>query len=354
LFVVPKFLVNDDGSLGERNDVFCNGIEHKLGIHASPTCTMIYGDGFAEPDGAKGAIGWLVGEENRGLNCMFTMMNNARLGVGMQGIGIAEAAYQHALAFAMDRVQGKTALEGGRGTIIDHADVRRMLTSMKADIFAARCIGAACAQAIDMATATSARHWSARAALLTPIAKAFGSEVGIDVAEQGVQIHGGMGFVEETGAAQYSRDVRITTIYEGTNGIQAMDLVARKMMDGGEAAQALFEDIEANAEAAKGRFPELAKDVWHACETLSETTDWLVAQSDMNDRFAGAVPYLMGFARVLGAHYHLKAALGGDATRAKLAAFYIERLLPQHKSYLDHARAGAKGVFALSAEELAA
>ncbi|MEM9853179.1 MAG: acyl-CoA dehydrogenase [Pseudomonadota bacterium] len=344
LFMVPKFIPKEDGTPGIANDLRVVSLEHKLGIHASPTCVMQY----------DGAQGWLVGEEHNGMACMFTMMNNARLGVGMQGIGIAEAAYQHALAFAMDRVQGKTALEGGRGTIIDHADVRRMLTSMKADIFAARCIGAACAQAIDMATATSARHWSARAALLTPIAKAFGSEVGIDVAEQGVQIHGGMGFVEETGAAQYSRDVRITTIYEGTNGIQAMDLVARKMMDGGEAAQALFEDIEANAEAAKGRFPELAKDVWHACETLSETTDWLVAQSDMNDRFAGAVPYLMGFARVLGAHYHLKAALGGDATRAKLAAFYIERLLPQHKSYLDHARAGAKGVFALSAEELAA
>ncbi|MEM6728041.1 MAG: acyl-CoA dehydrogenase, partial [Pseudomonadota bacterium] len=164
----------------------------------------------------------------------------------------------------------------------------------------------------------------------------------------------GMGFVEETGAAQFSRDVRITSIYEGTNGIQAMDLVARKMMDGGEAAQAIFEEIETNAEAAKARFPDLAKAVWHASETVSETTDWLVSQGDMADRFAGAVPYLMGFARVLGAHFHLKAAMAGDASRAKLARFYIERLLPQHVSYFAHARAGAEGVYALTPDELAA
>ena len=344
LFMVPKFIPNEDGTVGERNDLRVVSLEHKLGIHGSPTCVMQF----------DGATGWLVGEENDGMACMFTMMNNARLSVGMQGIGVAEAAYQHALGYAMDRTQGRSMIEGGKGTIIDHADVRRMLTSMKADIFAARCVGAACSQAIDMATATGDAGWAARAALLTPIAKTFGAEVGIDVAEQGVQIHGGMGFVEETGAAQFSRDVRITTIYEGTTGIQAMDLVARKMMDGGEAANALFEEIEANAEAAKSQFPDLAKAVWHACETLSETTDWLVAQGDMNDRFAGAVPYLKGFARVLGAHFHLKAAVAGDATRAKVAAFYIERLLPQHLGHFAHARAGADGVYSLSAEELAA
>ncbi|MEL6550464.1 MAG: acyl-CoA dehydrogenase [Pseudomonadota bacterium] len=344
LFMVPKFIPNEDGTPGERNSLRVVSLEHKLGIHGSPTCVM-------EFDGARG---WLVGEEHNGMACMFTMMNNARLGVGMQGIGVAEGAYQHALAYAMDRTQGKSMLQGGRGTIVDHADVRRMLTSMKADIFAARCIGVACAQAIDMATATGDKAWKARAALLTPIAKSFGSEVGIDVAEQGVQIHGGMGFVEETGAAQYSRDVRITTIYEGTNGIQAMDLVARKMMDGGEAANALFEEIESHAEEAKARFPELAKAVWHACETLSETTDWLVAQGDLNDRFAGAVPYMLGFARVLGAHFHLKAAMAGDETRVKMARFYIERLLPQHLGHFVHAKAGAEGIYALTADELAA
>ncbi|MEM1237770.1 MAG: acyl-CoA dehydrogenase [Pseudomonadota bacterium] len=344
LFMVPKFIPNEDGTPGVRNDLRVVSLEHKMGIHGSPTCVMQY----------DGATGWLVGEENDGMACMFTMMNNARLAVGMQGIGVAEAAYQHAVAYAMDRTQGRSMIEGGKGTIIDHADVRRMLTGMKADVFAARCVATACSQAIDMANATGDKGWEARAALLTPIAKTFGAEVGIDVAEQGVQIHGGMGFVEETGAAQFSRDVRITTIYEGTTGIQAMDLVARKMMDGGDAASALFEEIEANAEAAKKRFPELAQAVWDACETLSETTDWLVEQGDMNDRFAGAVPYLKGFARVLGAHFHLKAAVTGDETRVKIARFYIERLLPQHLGHFVHARAGAEGVYALSAEELAA
>ncbi len=344
LFMVPKYIPKEDGAPGEANSLRVVSLEHKLGIHGSPTCVMQFDE----------AQGWLVGEEHNGMACMFTMMNNARLGVGMQGVGVAEGAYQHAVAFAMDRAQGKTPLKDGKGTIIDHADVRRMLTSMKADIFAARCIGIACAQAIDMTTATGDPAWRARAALLTPIAKSFGAEVGMDVARDGVQIHGGMGFVEETGAAQYSRDVRITAIYEGTNGIQAMDLVARKMMDGGEAAQLLFDEIEANAEAARSAFPKMADAVWQACETLSETTDWLVAQGDMQDRFAGAVPYLIGFARVLGAHYHLKAAMTGDATREKIARFYIERLLPQHTGLFAHARVGAEGIYALTADELAA
>jgi len=344
LFMVPKYIPDENGNPGVANDLRVVSLEHKLGIHASPTCVMEY----------SGATGWLVGEEHNGMAAMFTMMNNARLGVGIQGVGIAEAAYQHALAYAMDRKQGATKLEGGKGTIIDHADVRRMLTSMKADIFAARAIAAACASAIDMTTATGDATHRARAALLTPIAKAFGSDVGIAVSSEGLQIHGGMGFVEETGAAQYTRDVRITSIYEGTNGIQAMDLVARKMMDGGEAANAIFEEIENHAEAAKGQFPDLAEAVWSACETVCETTEWLVAQGDLNDRFAGAVPYLRAFARVLGAHYHLKAAMTGDPTRAKLARFYIERLLPEHVGLCAHARVGAAGIYDLSADELAA
>ncbi|MGR3469323.1 MAG: acyl-CoA dehydrogenase [Shimia sp.] len=348
LFMVPKFLPTDAGDPGERNDLRVVSLEHKLGIHGSPTCVMSF----------EGAQGWLVGKEHDGMAAMFTMMNNARLGVGVQGVGIAEAAYQHALAYAMDRTQGKSALaaeRGGTGTIIDHADVRRMLTGMKADIFAARAIGAACAQAIDMGTATGDRAWKARAALLTPIAKSFGSEVGIDVAENGVQIHGGMGFVEETGAAQFSRDVRITAIYEGTNGIQAMDLVARKMMDGGEAANALFEEIEANAETAKTAHPELARAVWNATETLRETTEWLVAQGDLQDRFAGAVPYQRAFARMLGAHFHLRAAMAdAGGVREKLAAFYIERLLPEHASLCVSAKAGAEGLYSLSTDDLAA
>src|SRR3989338_7591677 len=234
---------------------------------------------------------------------MFTMMNNARLGVGMQGVSVAEAATQAALAYASDRKQGKTPL--GAGAIIEHADVRRMLAQMKAETFAARAIGLACAVAIDMGRATGSAEWQARAALLTPIAKAYGTDTGCEVAHQGVQVHGGMGFIEETGAAQFCRDVRVTAIYEGTNGIQAMDLVGRKMMDKGEAACTTH--------------PELAGAVWTAAETLREATEALVAQ-DMNDRFAGAVPYLRGFARILGGHFHLAAALA-DPDRAALARF---------------------------------
>jgi len=286
---------------------------------------------------------------------MFTMMNNARLGVGGQGIGIAEAAYQHALAYALDRKQGKTSRPDGTGTIVDHADVRRMLMTMKAETFAARAIALCCAKAIDMTNATGQAEWKARAAFLTPIAKAFGTDTGMAVAEMGVQVHGGMGFIEETGAAQYSRDVRVTAIYEGTNGIQAMDLVARKMMDGGEAANRLLDEIEADAEAARDVFPNMTDALWQASETLREATDWLTEQSNMDTRFAGAVPYLRAFARVLGAHMHLKAALADKGgPREKLARFYILRLLPEHVGLLAHAQAGEADLFALSADELAA
>ena len=204
---------------------------------------------------------------------MFTMMNNARLGVGVQGIGQAEAAYQQALAFAMERKQGRSRIEGGAGTIIDHADVRRMLATMKSEVFAARAIALDCAVASDMARATGAAQWAARAAFLTPIVKAFGTDIGCEVAHMGVQVHGGMGFIEETGAAQYSRDVRVTAIYEGTNGIQAMDLVARKLMDGGEAAGRLLDEVQRAAEAARGALPDMAACVWDGAESLREATD---------------------------------------------------------------------------------
>ena len=345
LFLVPKYLPKEDGTLGQANDLKVVSLEHKLGIHGSPTCVMQYDN----------ATGWLVGAEQGGMAAMFTMMNNARLGVGEQGIGIAEAAYQHALAYALDRKQGKTARGDGTGSIVDHADVRRMLMTMKADTFAARAIALSCAVAIDMNTATKDPEWKARAAFLTPITKAFGTDTGIAVAEMGVQVHGGMGFVEETGAAQFSRDVRITTIYEGTNGIQAMDLVARKMMDGGEAANRLLDEIEADAEAAREAFPNMADAVWQASETLREATEWLVSQKDMDTRFAGAVPYLRAFARVLGGHLHLKAALADKGgAREKLARFYIQRLLPEHVGLLTHAQAGEADLFAMTADELAA
>ena len=346
LFMVPKYIPDENGEPGVANSLRVVSLEHKMGLHGSPTAVMEYDN----------ATGWLVGEPHKGMAAMFTMMNNARLGVGVQGLSVAEGAYQHALTFAKERKQGRSPVEGGTGTIIDHADVRRMLATMKADVFASRSIALACAVAIDIANATGDAGWKARAALLTPINKAFGTDTGIRVAELGVQVHGGMGFIEETGAAQYSRDVRVTAIYEGTNGIQAMDLVGRKMMDGGEAACQLLDEMEKGIESARSDHPRMASAVWEAMETLRETTEWLVGQTDMNDRFAGAVPYQSGFARVLGGYYHLLAAQAetGDGPRTKLARFYINRLMPEHAGLLEHAKQGAADLYALSVNDLAA
>ncbi|MEL7116146.1 MAG: acyl-CoA dehydrogenase family protein, partial [Pseudomonadota bacterium] len=221
LFLVPKRIPDETGKPGVANSLHVVSLEHKMGLHGSPTAVMQY-------DGAKG---WLIGPEHGGMRAMFTMMNNARLGVGVQGIGVAEGAFQHAVAHALERRQGKS-IHGY--SIAAHADVRRMLMTMKADVFAARAIALACAMAIDMETATGEDAWAKRAAFLTPIAKSFGTETGCAVADMGIQVHGGMGFIEETGAAQFLRDVRVTAIYEGTNGIQAMDLIGRKLADGGE------------------------------------------------------------------------------------------------------------------------
>ncbi|UXX82344.1 acyl-CoA dehydrogenase [Roseovarius pelagicus] len=343
LFLVPKIIPNADGTLGEHNSLKVVSLEHKVGLHGSPTAVMQY----------DGATGWLVGEPQGGMRAMFTMMNNARLGVGGQGIGAAEGAYQQALNYALERKQGRSMIEGGTGTIVDHADVRRMLLTMKADIFAARAIALSCAVAIDMQTAEQGSEWAARAALLTPIAKAFGTMTGSTVADMGVQVHGGMGYIEETGAAQFARDVRVTEIYEGANGIQAMDLVARKMMDGGAAAFALLDEIDAAANAAQDSLPDLATPVADAARALRETVEWLVTQEDMNDRFAGAVPFLRGFARVLGGYFHLTAAqTDPDGAHAKLAHFYITRMLPEYTGALAHARAGAAGLYALTVDDL--
>jgi alkylation response protein AidB-like acyl-CoA dehydrogenase len=341
LFLVPKYLPDDSGAPGVANRLRVLSLEHKMGLHGSPTCVMSY----------EGARGWLVGEAHDGMRAMFTMMNNARLGVGMQGIGVAEGALQHALAFARERRQGRSP----EGTIIGHADVRRMLVTMKAEVFAARAIALSLAVAIDMGRATGTAEWRARAALLTPIVKAFGTQTGIKVADMGVQVHGGMGYIEETGAAQYLRDVRVTAIYEGTNGIQAMDLVGRKMMDGGEAIYRLLDEMERAAEAARAALPDLAEAVWQANETLRETTETLLTRSDLAERFGGAVPYLMGFARVLGAHFHLRAALvDPQDADARLAAFYIQRLLPEHVGLLAEARADAGSLADIRTEDLVA
>ena len=340
LFLVPRNLPDAAGNPGAANSLKVVSLEHKLGIHGSPTCVMEF----------DGATGWMVGEENGGMAAMFTMMNNARLAVGTQGIGTAEAATQAAVAYALERKQGRV---GGTGTIIEHPDVRRMVMTMKAETFGARAIALANAVAIDMEHATGEPEWAARAALLTPISKAFGTDIGHEMAHVGIQVHGGMGYIEETGVAQYARDVRITQIYEGTNGIQAMDLVARKMMDGGAAAYALLDEIEAHAESARATRPELAGPVWKAAEALREATEWLVDQP-MDDRFAVCVAYLRAFARVLGAHFHLMAAMaeGTGGPRSGLAAFFIARILPEHESLLAQVRIGGEGLYALSVEEL--
>ena len=343
LFMVPKFIPDDRGNPGARNTLSVVSLEHKMGLHGSPTAVMQY----------DRATGWLVGEAHQGMAAMFTMMNNARLGVGVQGISVAEAAYQHALAYAMGRKQGKTP--NGMGSISDHADVRRMLATMKAEVFSARAIALSCAVAIDMAKATGSPEWQARAALLTPVNKSFGTETGIFVADMGIQVHGGMGYIEETGAAQYLRDIRVSAIYEGTNGIQAMDLVGRKMADGGEAAFRLIEEIQANAHSLRAQYPNMATALWDAAETLREATERLLTQ-DLNDRFAGAVAYQRAFARILGSHYHLCAAMAEqvDGPRTALARIAIKRLLPEHAALLAQAREGAAGLYALTDAELLA
>ena len=354
LFLVPKFLVEADGSLGARNDVFCSGLERKLGIHGSPTCTMIYGDGFegAEP----GAIGWLIGEENKGLACMFTMMNNARLAVGIQGMALAEAATQKALAYANERRQGKAASYTGEGMapIVHHPDVQRNLLTMQALTRIARSISYACAHAIDMARVSEgadAQHWRDRANLLTPLAKAFSTDVGVDVASLGVQVHGGMGYIEETGAAAFYRDARIAPIYEGTNGIQAIDLVTRKLPLGeGQHVHGYIEELgaivaEMREASGFGRSADLLEAV---LADLSEATRWLqerLAGNSMQEALAGATPYLRLFSLVAGGAYLARAALADQTgERVALARFFAENLLGEVAALKERVTGGAESL----------
>ena len=319
-------------------------LEHKLGLHGSPTAVMQYDE----------ATGWLVGEPHDGMRAMFTMMNNARLGVGGQGIGAAEGAYQHALNYANTRKQGISNMPNGIGTILDHADVRRMLLTMKADIFAARSLALATAVSIDLSNALNDSSWKSRAAFLTPIAKSFGTEIGCRVAELGIQVHGGMGYIEESGAAQYYRDVRVTAIYEGTNGIQAMDLVGRKLMDGGKAAFSIIDEVQETIKQCPVDFSSIANEVQRASEALSKTIEWMCEQKNINDRFAGAVPFLNAFGRVLGGYFHLKSAIqeGHNGPRTKLARFYIFNLMPEYLGLLTQAKQGCDGLYSFSAAEL--
>ncbi|MCV0348917.1 MAG: acyl-CoA dehydrogenase [Nitratireductor sp.] len=351
LFLVPKFFVNDDGSLGARNDAFCASMEHKLGIHASPTCTMIYGDGkFGD---TPGAVGWLIGEENRGLACMFTMMNNARLAVGMQGVGIAETATQKALAYAQDRRQGRAAGFKGEGMspIVAHPDIKRMLLTMKAQTQMARAITYSCAYAIDRARlgeGDEAKAWQARADILTPMAKAFSTDVGVDVASLGVQVHGGMGYVEETGAAALYRDARIAPIYEGTNGIQAIDLVMRKLpLQGGEAMAAFLNELRADHAAlpdASG-LGATAERLGQALDDLEETTAYLtkaLSEGRVNEALCGATPYLRLFSLVIGVALNTRALAAGDRPdHAVLVRFMAENLLVETATLRQQVTGGA-------------
>ncbi|MEM9734540.1 MAG: acyl-CoA dehydrogenase [Pseudomonadota bacterium] len=366
LFLVPKVLVNEDGSLGARNDVYCNAVEHKLGIHASPTCTMIYGDGkFGE---TPGALGYLIGQENRGLAHMFTMMNNARLLVGIQGVAVAEAATQKALAYAQERRQGRTRSYEGEGMapILHHPDVQRNLLTMRALTNASRAIAYNCAHAIDAAEHSGDQSAAARAAILTPVAKAFSTDIGCDVASIGVQVHGGMGYVEETGAAQFMRDARIAPIYEGTNGIQAIDLVTRKITLGdGEEVARLFDELEAIGDAVGGsNSPQLAgidAALGSGLIDLRETTAFLLDKlraGEKSTALAGATPYLRLFGLVSGGHWLVQSALtSGEADSAKrgtVARFFAHNLMAESASLRHSIEQGADSLLAAGAEMLEA
>ena len=366
LFIVPKFMVNADGSLGERNDVKCVSIEHKLGINASPTCVLAYGDG-------KGAVGYLVGEENRGLEYMFIMMNHARLGVGLEGVALAERAYQHAREYAKTRVQGRAIGQksGDRVTIIHHPDVKRMLLTMKAQTEAMRAVAYTASAALDKANHhpddQERRRNQALVDFLIPIVKGWCTEACIDVASTGVQIHGGMGFIEETGAAQYLRDARITTIYEGTTGIQAADLVGRKVgFEKGATAFSVIEEmrkLDAELAASKNADVGAARvNFKRAIDDVAAATQWVVDTfpKEPNAVAAVSVPFLKLWGTVTGGWLMARAALiadakvagGGDADfyRGKIATarFYAEHILPQAAGLASAVTSGASSVLALT------
>jgi alkylation response protein AidB-like acyl-CoA dehydrogenase len=336
LFIVPKFIVNEDGSPGARNAVRCIGLEKKIGIHASPTCVMEY----------AGATGWLIGEANKGLACMFTMMNSARLNVGLEGVGVGEAAYQAAFNYAQERKQGKVDGVAGAAPILHHADVRRTLITMRARVAAARAICYACGVAADLAHASNVpairAASKAREDLLTPIAKAWSTDMGVDVASLGVQVHGGMGYMSETLAAQLYRDARIAPIYEGTNGIQAIDLVGRKLAgNGGTSMRAMLTEIDESVRLARStndpQFVQLAERLWAASKALAEATDWMLARmkdEEQDKALAGATAYLALAGDVIGGHFLARAALASRtmdsdfrARQTALAGFFAETAL---------------------------
>jgi 3-(methylthio)propanoyl-CoA dehydrogenase len=365
LFVVPKFKLNADGTPGERNDVFPVSVEHKMGIHASPTCVLAFGD-------KGGAEGYLVGKPNEGLGAMFTMMNYMRLGVGAQGVGLADRSYQKSVAYARDRVQGRAPGEKGRVAIIRHPDVRRMLLLMRSLTQASRAICYYTASCLDRSAhgtdAEAVAHWQARADLMTPIAKAWCTEVAQEATELGIQVHGGMGYVEETGVAQFYRDARIASIYEGTNGIQAIDLVGRKLLrDGGATVSAFISDMR----AVDAPLANAGEDLAVVRQALARGLDELVQSSthlvtgerrDPELVSAAAFDYMMLIGTVIGGWQLARGALvaqeqiaaGGDRAflqaQVVMAQFYAEHVLPRCSAHAAAVRAGSGSTMALAAD----
>ncbi len=368
LFIVPKFLVNDDGSLGERNGVTCQSIEHKLGIKASPTCVLDYDD----------AVGYIVGEECQGMRYMFTMMNNARLSVGLQGLAVGDRAYQDARQYAQEREQGRAvdAPKGEQSLIIEHPDVRRMLLTMKANLEALRAVIYYTAGRIDVAHHSPDEHAAStaqeRVDLLIPICKGWGTDLGVEISSLAIQVFGGMGYVEETGVAQHYRDARIAPIYEGTNGIQAMDLVGRKLpMRGGGVVKDFFADVGATVEsvrAAGDEYAPIADALADALDALDESTDWLMTNGleDVRHALAGATPYLRQFGVVAGGWLLADSALrakelgegDGDgfsdeflSAKYTTARFYATQILPQSRGRVGAVSAGFGDLMELEPSE---
>ncbi len=365
MFIVPKVMVNEDGSLGEDNNVSCISIEEKLGIHASPTCVMEY----------DGSVGYLVGEENRGLNYMFTMMNEARVWVGGQGLASASGALQGAAQYARDRVQGRpvgmSKEDAKNSTIIDHADVRRMLMTIKSYVDAMRYMMYDNQLMLDVeyfAEGDLKEFGEERCGILTPITKAWISDLGVELSSMAIQIYGGMGYVEETGVAQYLRDSRIAPIYEGTNGIQALDLMFRKLpLDNGQAMQRLLGDVQKVIDEMKEDdeiISSMAEKLEKEVTTLSEVTLWLgsrMLEGELVDASAAASPYLKMFGQVLGGYYMGKAAMLANkkfkqtndefySDKLTLSKFYIEQLLPLTSGYASAVTAGKEDLYAMKAE----
>jgi alkylation response protein AidB-like acyl-CoA dehydrogenase len=365
LFLVPKFLLDDNGQPGKRNDAYCVGLEHKLGIHGSPTCTLSFGDN-------GGAIGYLVGQPNNGLMAMFTMMNEARQGVGIQSLGVSERSYQQALAYAQERLQG-TRSDGSRYPIIEFPDVRRMLMVMKSATEAMRGLIYKAAAEGDLEHAAKTpeekhRH-ATRTGIYTPIVKGWISELSQEITYLGTQVHGGMGYVEETGSAQYYRDARIMTIYEGTTGIQGLDLAGRKTLgDNGEALQGMLDEIEATAEdmSAFDNLSGMAASLKQAVQSGGQARVWLLenATQDRNVVGGASVNFMMLMGYLFGGwvmgQSALKAALllqagGGDEAFLKAkqvtAQFYYDHLLPRTASYLATVKSGSESMMALDVEQ---